>query len=667
MNVCQSLVDTARLFADREAIYFEGESVTYGALESLSGRAADVLRESGVQRQDRVGIVIPNVPAFAVWYYACLRIGAVVVSVNTRLQGEEIAFILADCSARVVVMTDDIRNHVQSHLPDCVEHTLTVSVDARACNHQLLADRPGGRVTGFEQMEPDQLATILYTSGTTGFPKGATLSHRNVRATVHAFNHLCNMRTGDRLLLAVPLFHCYGQNALLNAGFNVGATLVLQRRFDLNESRRLIAEQRVTRLFGVPTTFQLLLDACDEGELSSVEYCFSAAAPLPLQVSERWRARFAMPIFEGYGLTETAPFASYNHHFHYVPGSIGTPVDLVEMKIVDSDSGQLCPPGVPGEIAIRGPNVMLGYWNRPEETAAAIRDGWFYSGDIGQTDEQGYFYIVDRLKDMIAVGGQKVFPAEVERWLIEHVAVAEAAVVGFPDELMGEKVVAFVVLAGTQQATARSIRNHCGNHLATFKVPTSVVFLESLPRNPAGKVLKNELRQLEAPHTVTHQVGEPGVAAVAAHESSPSPAAISLLKQLLQATHASNRNRVLTSHLQSEVRDLLGLESPPPADATFMDTGMESLTMVEFRDRLQGQVGTQLTLSATMVFDHPTIAELARYLVDSLSDGHATSANREPVSTNGPQPGQLPADWKKSIEEMPEAKALEALIRELSE
>ncbi len=496
MNFCHSLAVAWRLFADRDAIRFEGHRYSFQQLDALVVNAATVLREAGVQRGDRAGLIISNVPAFAVWYYACLRLGAIAVSVSTRLTGEEVGFILSDCDAQVVVATPEHVARIADHLPGCVQRVLSVSECATTYDDQpLLGQMTSGNPT-CEELEPDEPATILYTSGTTGFPKGVTLSHRNIRATMHAFNHLCQMRPEDRLLLSVPLFHCYGQNALLNAGLNVGATLILQRGFDLNESKRLIAEHQVTKLFGVPTTFQLLLDSCEPHELESVDYCFSAAATLPLPVSQRWLAKFGQPIYEGYGLTETAPFASYNHRLRYVPGSLGTPVDLVEMKIVHPETGELCSPECPGEIAIRGPNVMLGYWNRPEDTATVLRDGWFYSGDIGRTDEWGFFYIVDRLKDMIAIGGQKVFPAEVERVLLEHTAVAEAAVVGAPDEVLGEKVIAFVVPTETAQVTADEIRDFCRPHLASFKVPVTITFRDTLPRNPAGKVLKTELRNL---------------------------------------------------------------------------------------------------------------------------------------------------------------------------
>ena len=660
MNIYQHLLVPAQLFPEHDAVLFEGRSYDYRKLEELAQRAAQQLSDGGIQHGDRVALMIPNVPAFVVWYYASLRLGAIVVSVNTRLAAEEVTFIVSDCAAKTVVTTAELAARCVDQLPDCVQNVLTVSNDARRCDDKPLAKVPkiDQPVT---QVEPDDPATILYTSGTTGFPKGATLSHRNIRATVHAFNHLCGMQHQDRLLLAVPLFHCYGQNALLNSGFNVGATMVLQQGFDLQQSRQLIREHRITKLFGVPTTFHLMLDACEAAELSSIEYCFSAAATLPIQVSHQWVEKFGMPIYEGYGLTETSPFASYNHRLKYVPGSLGTPVDLVEMKVVNPDSGATCPPGKPGEIAIRGPNVMLGYWNRPEETAAAIRDGWFHSGDIGRMDEQGYFYIVDRLKDMICVGAQKVFPAEVERVLLDHPAIAETAVVGFPDEVMGERVVAFVVQASPATATVEQIREHCREHMAPFKVPSIVEFVPELPRNPAGKVLKRELRQAQL------RTPENGpLPAPAPITPDPLPDRFDAnapgLVLLLRTTHAANRVSVATWHLQRLVGDLMNLDAPPNDLATLIELGMESLMMVELRDRLQRQVGPELALSATFVFDYPTIGELARYVVNSLEEIHQWSAQLE--AGRGSAGTAIPP---RAVNEMSEEMALEALWRELDE
>ena len=522
MNIAEHLSVPANWFPEKTALVYGEQEWTYSELDQLSRAAADELVRLGVRRGDRVGLLLPNQPVFVVWYYAVLRIGAIAVSLSTRLKPKEAAFMLADCQASVLVVRhqDELGKSEQGELdrrwaevlPECIEAiaavdqldryviSKTIEFAAWACESMTQLGS-GSHEMAF--MEPDEPAVILYTSGTTGFSKGATLSHQNVRSTVHAFNHLCEMLPEDQLLLSVPLFHCYGQNAILNSGFNVGATIILQQRFDLDEAAKLIRKHKVNRLFGVPTTFQLLMEYCRPQELESVDYCFSAATTLPVQVAQRWRSKFGLPIYEGYGLTETSPFASYNHRIRFVPGSIGTPVDLVEMKVVDTETGATCGPGTLGEIAIRGPNVMLGYWNRPDDTAEAIRDGWFYSGDIGRVDEHGFFYIVDRVKDMISIGGMKVFPAEVERVLLDFPGLAEAAVVGMADDTMGEKVVAFLVMAkgqdGEPETLDRSrLHEFCKQELAAFKTPQLFEVVGELPRNPSGKVLKKELRKTSA-------------------------------------------------------------------------------------------------------------------------------------------------------------------------
>lgn len=670
MNVCECIVVGAKLFPNTDALVFEGNRLTYSELERLSAQAAAQLQDAGVSRGDRVGLVLANVPAFPVWYYATLRIGAIAVSISTRLTAEEVSFILSDCGAKALVVGSD--SELNSGMPDSVKRTFRVSEDGLANDGELLAG-PGIGLFAFLGTEPNDPAVILYTSGTTGFPKGATLSHQNVRATVHAFNHLCGMEADDRILLSVPLFHCYGQNALLNSALNVGATLVLQRRFDLNESKQLIIEHGVTKLFGVPTTFQLLLDACQAEDLRSVSYCFSAAATLPIQISESWRDKFQMPIYEGYGLTETAPFASYNHALQFVPGSIGTPVDLVEMRVVDLESGQECPAGVAGEIVIRGPNVMLGYWNRPEETAEAIRDGWFHSGDIGQTDPQGYFYIVDRVKDMISIGGMKVFPAEVERVLLDHWSIDQAAVVGFPDRVFGERVVAFVVPKGGDVDTGQ-LREHCVGKLAAYKTPKQFVVVDDLPRNPTGKILKTQLRQIE--------IGEDrqDTAAINRDESSEQPGVSDLDSPLLtrlQSVHAAQREREVTKLIQDEVRELTGSPDELDEKIKLLDAGLDSLAIVELRDRLQQHVGKDLELPATLVFDHPRICDVSQYLVEALTADSAPMEHGAAGST--PKEGQTPeraADQaetpveqtrRSALETMSEEEALEALLREVTE
>ncbi len=668
MNICEHLTVPARLVPDREALVFESRRYSYAQLDALTIQAAELLRRAGVAPGDRVAIMLPNVPSFVVWYYAALRIGGVALSISTRSVADEVSFVISDSGARALVTDSTALAAVSTALESSDIAVLEVTEDASQCDGKPLpTDLPGS--SAWVDAKPDDPALILYTSGTTGVPKGATLSHSNVRSNVHAFNHLCDMRAEDRILLAVPLFHCFGQNALLNSALNVGAKLVLQRSFDLLESKQLIATEQVTQLYGVPTMFQLFHESCVPSDLASVRYCFSAAAPLPLQISERWLDKFGMPINEGYGLTETSPFASYNHHLKYLAGSIGTPIDNVQMRIVDSETGEPCPADELGEIAIRGPNVMLGYWNRPDETAEVLRDGWFHSGDIGKQDIDGFFYIVDRLKDMIAVGGLKVYPAEVERVLLDHPSIAEVAVVGLPDEVFGEQVVAFVApaegTANDEEEFISEIKQFGQDHLANYKAPRRVFLLEKLPRNPSGKVLKKVLREQHSasPSAETAMTGD----ALPSKSQLPAPQ----LAPLLAHTHKANWKREATTFIQTMVQTLTPEQELPPPEARFLDVGLDSLMIVEVSNQLQAEVGSDHPLPATLVFDYPRIVDLAEFLVETLSADKQTKepapkvdspAAVVPASSDANPPGnQLQAD----VESMSEDEAYQELMREL--
>ena len=673
MNICEHLTVVARLFPDRTAICFEQQRFTYAQLDRLSASAADQLAAAGIRRGERVALMLPNVPSFVVWYYAALRLGAIAVSISTRLTASEVAFVVSDSGAKAFVSLASALATVQSELPSSIDKIFSTSESGDLCDGQPMLPDDFTPSTWVET-DPHEAALILYTSGTTGFAKGATLSHLNVRSNVHAFNHLCNMDADQRILLSVPLFHCFGQNALLNSALNVGATLVLQRQFDLNEAKRLIAEHQITQLYGVPMMFQLFLDSCQQADLASIKYCFSAAAPLPIQVSNSWNQKFGMPINEGYGLTETSPFASYNHRLQFVPGSIGTPIDLVEMKIVDMETGHPCEVGGLGEIAIRGPNVMLGYWNRPQDTKDAIRDGWFYSGDIGRCDERGYFYIVDRVKDMIAVGGLKVYPAEVERVLLDHAYVDQVAVVGVPEAVFGEQVVAFVVLNEQTQPTEHAfaqIWQHAKARLAQYKVPRQLIPIDQLPRNPSGKVLKTVLRQYDLqdirllsgadaaatddkPH-VTHML--------ATKLREPT------LRKQLEAAHAVSHGRIANLFVQQLIQQVSDSEELPSVDARFLEAGLDSLMLVEISSQIQAEIGPQHEVPTTLVFDHPRICDLANYLVTALNADLSASGAKQPASkdatTSLQQPGNVGLTRRQQIASMSEDQALAELEREL--
>jgi long-chain acyl-CoA synthetase len=495
MNIAQALERSSERDPDRAAIVFEGRGVSYQGLERAASRAANALRELGVGRGDRVALFLPNIPAFAVAYLGAQKLGAIAVSLNSLLKRDEVRFILDDSRPKVVVTTAAQRANVPDQ--ELAERPAILIAEGEASGNDRLLDavleRAPDRAPAVD-VDPEHPAAILYTSGTTGFPKGATLSHANVVSNIAATGRYTGMTPNDRLLLFLPLFHCFGQNFILMSGLRAGATIVLQRRFVMEQALDAIARDGATMLFGVPTTFITLLNAgLAPDTFATTRYCFSAAAPLPKEIARAWEERFAHKIWEGYGLTETSPFASYNHVRRHKLGSIGEAIEGVEMKVVGEDGAEV-DRGVWGEIVIRGPNVMLGYWQRPEDTAKAIRGGWFHSGDIGVRDEDGYFAICDRLKDMIITSGFNVYPAEVENVLYAHPAVGEAAVFGAPDAVRGEQVAASVILRPGATVTAEELIEFCRARIAGYKSPRRVDIVTQIPKSPTGKILKRVLR-----------------------------------------------------------------------------------------------------------------------------------------------------------------------------
>ena len=502
MNIAHHIERGQRLFPNKTALIFEGQSFTYNELDKLVNRIANSLRGLEIELGDCVALFLPNIPEFVISYLGILKIGAVVVSLNVMLKSDEIKYILKDCAAKVLITTEELSENVpDGELPE-LKHILIAEGRANKgiiLKQLVISASPDARAMEMDCHAP---AAIVYTSGTTGFPKGATLSHGNVISNIYSKNRCCQMRLDDRLLLYLPLFHCFGQNAILNAGLNVCATIILQRRFEPEQILKTIVREHITMFFGVPTVFIKLLNMDTSGyDLSSVRYYFTAAAPMLIEVVQRWQEKHGCVIYEGYGLTETSPFASYNHDLKYKLGSIGTPIENVEMKIVNLDGIEV-QPGELGEIIIRGPNVMLGYWNHPDETAEVLKNGWFHTGDIGKMDDDGYFYIVDRLKDMINVSGFKVYPAEVENVLYAHPAVAEVAVYGVPDKIKGEIVKASILLKAGFSVTEEEVIAFCSKKMATYKIPRTIKFIDSLPKNATGKVLKQFLRQ--EPLVISH-------------------------------------------------------------------------------------------------------------------------------------------------------------------
>jgi long-chain acyl-CoA synthetase len=496
MNIAQNLERAALRFADQPAIIFEDQVLTYHDLQAAVDRAAHGLTALGVSVGDRVALFLPNIPAFPIVYLAVQKIGAIAVAVNTMLTPDELRHVLTDSGAGTAFTTAALLPQLQPLLGSIVATERVIICEGNATVHRRLDDLGADSVGAFValEMDSDAPAAILYTSGTTGKQKGAVLSHGNVVSNVATTGRSLRVQPTDRLLLFMPLFHCFGQNFIMNAALHCGATLVLHRRFVPQEILASISRHGVTMFFAVPTVYITLLNAdiCRQ-DLAGIRYYFSAAATMPTEVAARWHQTFGQLVHEGYGLTETSPFASYNHQSAYRPGSVGTPIEMVEMRVVDIDDREVAP-GDWGEIAIKGPNVMLGYWNRPDETAEALRGGWFHTGDIGYMDPDGYLFLVDRVKDMINVGGFKIWPREVEEVLYQHPAIKECAVVGMPDPVKGELARAVIVLRPELDLTAEALLQYCRAHLATYKVPQQITFTRELPKSATGKILKRVLR-----------------------------------------------------------------------------------------------------------------------------------------------------------------------------
>jgi long-chain acyl-CoA synthetase len=503
VNIADNLDRAAKQFPDKPAIMAEDRTLTYRDLREYVDRVAHGLVSQGVQPGDRVALFLPNIPEFAVAYFAAQKVGAVAVAVNVMLTSEEVRYVVDDSGARLLFTTADLVAHLTGFLGDGLAPEQVIICEGYAPGY-LQLDALGSDVhESFAPLllEPTAPAAILYTSGTTGRQKGATLSHGNVVANITQVLFCQRTTPEDRMLLFLPLFHCFGQNFIMNAGLTAGACLVMHRRFDLDEVVDSIERNAVTMIFAVPTVYITLLNAgIAPKRLASVRYCFSAAASMPLEVAERWKAVYGHAVHEGYGLTESSPHAFYNHIWAHRPGSVGTPLPMVEAQIVDQEGGDRpLPAGSWGEICLRGPNVMLGYWNRPLETAETLRGGWLHTGDIGYLDADGYLYIVDRTKDMINAAGFKIWPKEVEEVLYQHPAIHECAVIGVPDPVKGEAAKACIVLRPGAATTAESLEAFCRQRLATYKVPHQYEFITDLPKGPSGKILKRVLRDQAAP------------------------------------------------------------------------------------------------------------------------------------------------------------------------
>lgn len=497
MNIAHLLDKAAEEYAGKPAIVFEDQTITYAELQDATSRFAGGLKELGVEPGDRIAVHLPNLPQFVIAVWGAFKAGAVPTPMNPQLRRREIAHQLRDSGSKVIIAF--------SHNIEEVEKAVAEVGDVKIIGVGGPSDHPRFRelfkAPHFVERDDDDPALQPYTSGTTGNPKGVVLTHKNLTSNVQAILKILALQPNDnRTLVPLPMFHITGMTVMMLTPLSQGATIYPMIRWDAEETLQLIEEHKITIMVGVPTLFIDMMNNpnCDKYDMTSLMVCSSGGAKMPVPVLEAFEKKFKVVVLEGYGLTETSPVTHTNLAAPIrKPGSIGHAIEGCEAKVVDEEGNEV-PTGEVGELLIRGPMVMQGYHNNPEATSAVItEDGWFHTGDMAHTDEEGYFYIVDRKKDMVLTGGYNVYPKEVEQVLFEHPAVADCAVVGVPDERKGETVKACIVLKPGFEAgddMAEQIRQHCLNELAAYKHPRYIEFLEALPRTGSGKVQKFKLK-----------------------------------------------------------------------------------------------------------------------------------------------------------------------------
>jgi long-chain acyl-CoA synthetase len=505
LNLAMLLELSARRDPGKVAVIFDEMQLRYAEVNGAANKIANGLVGLGVRPGDKVALMLPNTPHFVLCYYAILKTGATVVPLNVLFKRHEVAYHLDDSDSVALIVWEGFLGEAAEGFQQ-----------AKNCRHLIVAQAPGSTAAlpdgalplnalmadtsplfDTYQTMPDDTAVILYTSGTTGRPKGAELSHFNMFFNTMVCSEKLMQVQRDEIGLAVlPLFHSFGQTCVMNNMLYAGGTITLLPRFEPQKALEVIARDRVTYFAGVPTMYFYLLNFPGAGDydLSSLRICCSGGSAMPVEVMHTFNSKNNVTILEGYGLSETSPVASFNHPDRPPkPGSIGTPIWGVEMRCVDAD-GRDVPVGELGEIVIRGHNVMTGYYKRPDANAEAIKDGWFYTGDVAYKDEDGYFFIKDRVKDMIIRGGFNVYPREIEEVLYAHPAIAEAAVIGVHDPALGEEIKAVVAFKPGQSAAEQEIVDYCKERLAAYKYPRSVEIRDTLPKTATGKILKRELK-----------------------------------------------------------------------------------------------------------------------------------------------------------------------------
>jgi fatty-acyl-CoA synthase len=494
----------ARLTPDREALLelHTGQRYTYADLNRRANRLANYLYdELGIRAGDRVSILAQNSVVYLDLFYGLAKIGAIFAPLNWRLVARELAYIVNDCEPRVLIVGPDFVPVAQELLPQVhVEHVLTV--EGAALDGARSVEDGVQHASDAEPERPaldsESVYAILYTSGTTGLPKGAMIPHRQVLYNCLNTSASWGLSERDVSPVFTPLFHAGGLFAFMTPVLYLGGRIILGRAFDVQETLRVIVEEKCTMILGVPTLFQMWMDApgFDDLDFSSVHFFISGGAPCPPSLMQAWRERKGVVFRQGYGLTEVGANCFSMTDEESVPktGAVGKPIFHSHMRLVDED-GHDVPPGETGELLISGPHVCLGYWHNQAATDKVLKNGWFHTGDVARCDEDGFYTIVGRAKDMIISGGENIYAAEVEAVFREHAAVVDAALIGEPDEKWGEVGLMIVVLAQEASASEDELKSFCGERLARYKIPKRVIFADALPYSPYGKVVKAELRQ----------------------------------------------------------------------------------------------------------------------------------------------------------------------------
>ncbi|MEI2664644.1 AMP-binding protein [Rossellomorea sp. LJF3] len=523
------LTEAASLYGDKAAIHFMGKEIGYKELYESALKFAGYLKTLGINKGDRVAIMLPNTPQSVIAYYGILYAGGVVVQTNPLYMEREIEYQMNDSGAKVILTLDilyprvskvmkntDLEHIIVTAIKDYLpfpknliypfiqkkQYGIVVKVDHRGQNHLFTEIMKTAVAEAISQEEFDfenDLALLQYTGGTTGFPKGVMLTHKNLVANASMCDAwLYKCKKGEEKMLGIlPFFHVYGMTAVLILSVMQGYKMILLPKFDAETTLKTIQKLKPTLFPGAPTIYIGLLNHPDlkKYDLSSIDSCLSGSAPLPVEVQQQFEEVTGGKLVEGYGLTESSPVTHSNFLWDKarIKGSIGVPWPGTDSAIFSMETGEPLPPNEMGEIVVKGPQVMKGYWNRPEETEQTLKDGWLLTGDIGYMDEKGYFYVVDRKKDMIIAGGFNIYPREIEEVLYEHPAIQEVVAAGVPDPYRGETVKAYVVLKEGESLTEEELNEYSRKYLAAYKVPRIYEFRKELPKTAVGKILRRAL------------------------------------------------------------------------------------------------------------------------------------------------------------------------------